>query len=290
MDKDNYIKSGIIHKIIASNIKNNINNFNNSYDMVLYIEDLIKQYTKKYNNSGIAFPVGICINDICAHHSPNNITSQIIKDDDLIKIDYGVHIDGYITDGAFSYCHSGKYNELIEISKNATNIGIKYSGIESVLSDIGYYIQEYIESKEILINDKSYQVKSIYDLCGHQIDRYNIHSGKAVPNIYIPYFERMKQNEVYAIETFPTLGNGEIINDNNICNHFMLLQNDINNSNINEIYKDRNKLPFCDRWYNFKIPYNENIKKYPLIKTKDKTIVAQYEKSIYIDENVKILN
>ena len=290
-------KSGIIHKIVQQNLKAELKNFNSALEIVLFIENQILNLTKfdKFNplQSGIAFPVGISINDIAAHFTPDKNNNPKINNDDIIKIDFGVHINGYITDGAISYCPSGKYNELIKISENATNIGIKHSGPDAVLGDIGGYIQEYIESKEIVIDNKLHQIKSVYELTGHNIAPYIIHKDKAVPNIKIPYYERMLEDEVYAIETFPTTGSGHIKSLNE-CSHFMIESKNVTNftdDKVKQIFDIRKTLAFCPRWFDFEIPECQTITKYPILKTIDKGLVAQYEKTIYIKNNcIEILN
>ena len=63
------------------------------------------------------------------------------------------------------------------------------------------------------------------------------------------------------------------------------------NSKIKEIYNNRSTLAFCPRWFDFEIPDSSFITKYPVLKTTDGGIVAQYEKTIYIKErNIDILN
>ena len=291
--ENNYKKSGIIHKLIRKEIEQHLYVGISSLEIVKLIENDINKFTK-FNESeplksGIAFPVGISINEIAAHFTPSINKNPNINSDDLIKIDFGVHINGCITDGAFSWCPSGKYNDLIDISVNATNIGIKNSGPDACLGDIGFFIQEYIESKELEYDNKLYNIKSIYDLCGHKIKPYIIHSDKAVPNIKIPYFKRMVEDEVYAIETFPTLGSGEIETLSE-CNHFMINKYSKNFDNKSKmIYNIRKTLAFCPRWFDFNIPDNKYISKYPILKSDG--IVAQTEKTIYIqDKGVYILN
>lgn len=289
---NDFKKSGIIHKIIQTKIKENYDNFKTALDIVNFIEDNIKILTKYDNNNplkaGIAFPVGISINDVAAHFTPSSNNNPILNKDDIIKIDFGVHINGCITDGAFSWCPSGKYNELIDISTGATNLAIKNSGPDVILGDIGEIIQEYIESKEIIIDNKNYKIKSIYDLCGHNIAPYVIHVNKAVPNIKINYNERMLEGEIFAIETFPTTGDG-IIYESEECNHYMIesknVKNFYNDKYLSKIFQDRSTLAFCPRWFNFKIQDSNYITKYPVLRTKDKSIVAQYEKTIYIKDN-----
>ena len=285
-------KAGIIHKIIQKKVKDNFNNFKTALDISEFIEYNIKCLTKYDSNNplkaGIAFPTGICINDVAAHFTPSIENNPIIKNDDLIKIDFGVHINGCISDGAFSICKSGKYNDLINISVGATELAIKNSGVDVILGDLGGIIQEYIESKEIEIDGKVINIKSIYDLSGHNIAPYIIHLNKAVPNIKINYNERMNEGEIFAIETFPTTGNGIIINDI-ICNHYMIeykYKNKINNilkknKKIREIYNNRSTLAFCPRWFNFNIPESSFITKYPVLKTIDSGIVPCMKKLFY---------
>lgn len=111
-----------------------------------------------------------------------------------------------------------------------------------------------------------------------------------MPNIGLPYFERMLEDEVYAIEIFPTTGNGSIYNDEE-CNYYMIEKNFIKSTQIDGIYDERTTLPFCPRWFDFEIPENKYITKYPVIKTQDNGIVAQYEKTIYIKSNgIDIIN
>lgn len=287
-------KSGIIHKIVNNKIKEKLYDGISALELTEYIESQIKTYSKYDKNNplkaGIGFPVGISINDVAAHFTPSLENNPIISGDDVVKIDYGVHINGCISDGAFSWCPSNKYNELINISKEATEVGIKNSGPDAILGSIGKEIQEVIESCEIEIDNKVLQISSIRDLCGHQIKPYIIHAGKAVPNIGLPYFERMLEDEIYAIETFPTTGNGSTYNDDE-CNHFMIENNFLKAKQIEGIYDERTTLPFCPRWFNFKIPNNKYITKYPVIKTSDKGIVAQYEKTIFIKNNgIEVIN
>tara|TARA_B110000971_G_C19913060_1_gene455472 strand:+ start:92 stop:973 length:882 start_codon:yes stop_codon:yes gene_type:complete len=291
---NNYKKSGIIHKIINQKIQNFLYDGISSLEIVEFIENEIKTLTKfNYEQplkAGIGFPVGISINDVAAHFTPNKDNNPIISKDDIVKIDWGVHINGCISDGAFSWCPSGKYNELIAISKEATETGIKHAGPDAILGEIGREIQEVIESKEININGKLVGIKSIYDLSGHKIEPYRIHAGKAVPNIYIPYFERMIENEVYAIETFPTTGCGKVFNDKE-CNHFMIEHKQKFNKTTKKIFDVRGTLAFCPRWFDFDIPDNKYIKKYPVIRTTDGGVVAQYEKTVYVKDNgVYVIN
>merc|ERR1712107_133453 len=103
--------------------------------------------------------------------------------DDVVKMDFGTHIKGRIIDCAWTLTFNDKYDPLVKGVQEATETGIKHAGIDARLCDVGAAIQEVMESNEIELEGKTYQVKSIRNLNGHSISPYQIHSGKTVPII-----------------------------------------------------------------------------------------------------------
>ena len=184
---NDFKKAGIIHKLINNKIKNNLKAEMSALEITEIIENEIKILTKfdekQPLKAGIGFPVGISINDVAAHFTPCSKHNPVIQENDVVKIDYGVHINGCISDGAFSWCPSGKYDELIKISEEATLTGIKHSGPDAILGQIGGEIQEIIENSEIEIDNNVLPIKSIGNLTGHKIKPFVIHAGKMVPNM-----------------------------------------------------------------------------------------------------------
>ena len=102
-----------------------------------------------------------------------------------MKVDIGVHVNGRICDSAFTmtFNEDGKYDTIMQAVKEATYTGIKELGIDVRLNDIGAAIQEVMESYEMEENGKTYPIKCIKNLNGHNIDDFVIHSGKSVPII-----------------------------------------------------------------------------------------------------------
>lgn len=98
--------------------------------------------------AGIAFPTGASLNHIAAHYTPNLGDETVLKYDDVMKIDYGSHIRGIMTDCAFTVAFNPEYDNLLMACKDATNTGIKAAGIDVRLTDIGEQIQEVMESYE----------------------------------------------------------------------------------------------------------------------------------------------
>jgi methionine aminopeptidase len=60
----------------------------------MMIEELAKVHNKKRTEKGIAFPTCLSVNEVAGHHSP--LDSVLLKEGDMVKIDLGVHIDGYV--------------------------------------------------------------------------------------------------------------------------------------------------------------------------------------------------
>jgi methionyl aminopeptidase len=113
-----------------------------------------------------------------------------------------------------------KYDPLVEAVRDATNMGIKEAGIDVRLGDIGAAIQEVMESYEVELDGKTYQVKPIRNLNGHSIGPYQIHSGKTVPIVKGGDQTKMEEGEYYAIETFGSTGRGYVYEDIE-CSHYM---------------------------------------------------------------------
>lgn len=145
--------------------------------------------------AGIAFPTGASLNHVAAHYTPNLGDETVLQYNDVMKIDYGSHINGLMTDCAFTVAFNPQFDGLLMACKEATNTGIKAAGIDVRLTDIGEQIQETMESYEITIGNKTYPVKCIRNLCGHSIQRWRIHAGKSVPIVKNGDNTKMEEGE-----------------------------------------------------------------------------------------------
>ncbi|XP_011306767.1 methionine aminopeptidase 2 [Fopius arisanus] len=205
--------------------------------------------------AGLAFPTGCSRNHCAAHYTPNAGDTTVLNYDDITKIDFGTHINGRIIDCAFTLAFNPKFDKLIEAVRDATNTGIKAAGIDVQLCDVGAAVQEVMESYEVEIDGKTYQVKSIRNLNGHSILPYRIHAGKTVPIVRGGEATRMEENEFYAIETFGSTGRG-VVHDDSDCSHYMKsfdagfvpLRLQSSKSLLNTINKNFSTLAFCKRW------------------------------------------
>ena len=249
----------------------------------------IESYIEKLGGKP-AFPVNIGINYVAAHYTPLYNDPLIIPDQGVVKIDLGVHVDGYIADTAISIALSPAYEGLVEAARIALENALKviHPGIRAV--EIGRVIETSI---------KSYGFNPIKNLSGHGIDRYIIHSGVIIPN-YGDILARHRLIEgVYAIEPFATNGSG-FVRELDITTIYALkqartkLKNNISKL-YEKIYKDRLTLPFTLRWYVTSVEeyhiylellrYLEKEKllvKYPVLVEKTNGYVSQFEHTIII--------
>lgn len=145
-----------------------------------------------------AFPVNISINDIAAHWHPPINDKTMIKKNDYVKVDVGVHVDGYIGDTASTVRIAGK-DKLIECSEKMLEKALTMFKPGTTIGDIGEAIENIA---------KEYGFNPIRNLTGHSLNRYDLHAGMTIPNIKNDSKYQLREDEVYAVEPFCTEGNG----------------------------------------------------------------------------------
>ena len=146
--------------------------------------DIAEQIESKIIELGgeLAFPTNLSINEIAAHYTPSHDDETIAHG--LLKIDFGVHIDGFISDTAFSIDlkNSEENKKLIETAEQCLKSAIKAVEENNSLGKIGSSIQETAEQAGF---------SPVQNLSGHEIAQYNLHAGITIPN-YDNKKERVK--------------------------------------------------------------------------------------------------
>jgi methionyl aminopeptidase len=205
--------------------------------------------------AGKAFPTGASLNHVAAHWTPNIGDETVLQYDDIMKIDYGTHIRGIMTDCAFSVSFNPEYDELLKAVKAATETGIKAAGIDARLGEIGAEIQETMESYEVTIKGKTYPVKPCRNLSGHSMEPYIIHAGKSVHIVKTANTPKMEEGEQYAVETFGSTGEGYVRGEGE-CSHYMRVPDapkvPLRNPNARKLFsiicKEFGTLAFARKW------------------------------------------
>ena len=263
---------------------------------VSYLEVADKVEEKIKNLGGeISFPVNISVNEIAAHYTPYHNDNSKFKKGDVVKIDVGTHIDGYIADTAMTVeVETNEHEEMIKASEEGLEKAINTIRAGIDLSEIGTTVENKI---------KSYGFKPIDNLTGHSLKRYILHAGLSVPSVESMYcIEKPKVDDVIAIEPFATNGEGHVVagNGSNIylCkeNLNLKLVRDHNAKSLFIKIKNNYKtLPFAQRWvykdFNTnemmfrKLTFFRVLKHYPQLIEKKKGIVTQREHTVIIKED-----
>jgi methionyl aminopeptidase len=150
---------------------------------------------------GVAFPTNISINEVAAHYSSPENDDTVIKEGDVVKLDIGVHIDGYIADTALTICFNPELEKLVEASREALDKALELVKPKINSKDLGKIIEDTI---------RGYGYRPIRDLSGHQLDEFVLHGPKTLPNIAVPHGVALEEGEAYALETFASTGSGSV--------------------------------------------------------------------------------
>ncbi|KAF3903806.1 hypothetical protein AA313_de0203896 [Arthrobotrys entomopaga] len=219
----------------------------------------VRQHAKKIIKPGMALTdIANKIEDSVRALSEHDGLAEgdVVGEQDVMKVDFGVHINGHIVDSAFTVAFDPTYDNLLAAVKDATNTGVKEAGIDVRVCDIGAAIQEVMESYEVEIGGVTHPVKAIRNLNGHSINPYQIHGGKSVPIVKGGDQTKMEEGEVFAIETFGSTGRGFVHEDLEVSHYAKRIDADRGTtprlpsakSILNVINKNFGTLPFCRRY------------------------------------------
>lgn len=287
---DNYVKAGKI----ASQVREYARTQDHTGRSLSEICNDIEQEIFKKGGEP-AFPVNVSLNDIAAHYTAVPNDPLIVKNTDVLKIDVGVHIDGYIADTAVTVSYDTKYQNLIDIAERALDEAIGISRSNTRVSDIGRIIEKTITK---------YGCKPIQNLSGHSLERYTIHAGKSIPNIWtIGHSFNLSVNNVYAIEPFVTTNDGQgVVYEGKIKNIFGIgsrkrTKEQKTDDFLEYLWNKFKTLPFALRWivdeYEEKeavslleiLVKKKNVHAYPILVEGANRIVVQAEHTIIPQES-----
>lgn len=189
-----------------------------------------------------AFPINISINEAAAHYTPKTGDEKVFGEKDLVKVDVGVHSNGFINDSAFSIDLSGERVKLVEASERALENALSVMRAGKNVRDVGAEIQKTIEG---------YGFKPVENLCGHALDAFTIHAGVEIPNVPRGNYV-LEEGDVFAVEPFATTGAGRV-EEGGVCEIFSV----VNSKNVRLpqsrkllklVLDDCSTLPFAKRW------------------------------------------
>lgn len=167
---------------------------------VIDILDAVEAYIQK-NGGFPAFPAQISLNSIAAHSCSDMDDKTSISASDVVKLDVGVHINGFIGDNALTVNLDNAHNDLVQASKKALLEASKLVRPDVAVGEIGGVIQQ-------TITDLGFS--PIRNLSGHGLGHFNIHTFPSMPNIALESSPVLEEGMTLAIEPFATNGQGAV--------------------------------------------------------------------------------
>ncbi|MHA1330158.1 MAG: type II methionyl aminopeptidase [Candidatus Hodarchaeales archaeon] len=247
---------------------------------------------------GFGFPTNVSINNVAAHFSSPFGDESVIPKEGVVKLDVGVHVNGYIADTAVTVVLSSEYNDLKKAAEEGYKAGIEIIQEGTLPSVVGKNIEETITS---------YGFRPIKELTGHQLGRFELHGEKRLPSISMPYDpseSALENGEAFALETFATNGSGSIHEVSGSKYIYMLLpkriplRNPVSRKIYSTIYSKYKSLPFAERWLTSYDNFNQSRVRftlrqllsgggavvYPTLADDKGSFVAQYENTFILTE------
>ena len=268
-------------------------------EMKLFVREnmLILQVCEKAENlirekgGKPAFPCNVSINEVAAHYTSPPNDERRIPEKTIVKVDIGAHVDGYVTDTAFTACFSQECKSMADAAEHALKTAIDNIHPEMTTSKIGGIIENDIKNRGF---------KPISNLTGHSVGRFLIHAGTSIPNVSQLSLTKIKAGEVYAIEPFVTLPDAAgRVEDGSETSIFRLvkaksMKNPYAKQLLKRIEDNFRTLPFAERWLKSTVPeekHREAFKEllvskalmgYPIFVEVSRKPVAQAEHTVLI--------
>ncbi len=289
MQVQDYINAGKIAAEVRENARRKYHVGSTLLEVCESIEKEIEQKGGK-----CAFPVNTSLNEIAAHYTAEPNDSVVVRETDLLKIDLGVQINGYIADTAVTVCYDPKYDYLVQAAESALREAISTIRVGTKSSDVGKIIENTVRQMGGI---------PIANLSGHSLEQFTIHAGKSVPNIWSIGSFSFQSTEAYACEPFVTTRDGlGFVREGRTRNIFSLAtrkrsKDDDVNKLSDFIWQRFNMLPFALRWFMpewdektvrsllDKLIQNKIVRSYPVLVEANNQRVAQAEHTFIPQEN-----
>jgi methionyl aminopeptidase len=255
--------------------------------LVVDVLDKIEEKIKELGGD-IAFPAQISLNETAAHFCPL-LGDETKFTDQLVKLDVGVHIDGYVADTAITIDLSGKYSELLKASQEALNKALEIIKPGLPIGEIGKIIHETITKDGF---------SPIKNLSGHGLGQFDVHTKPTIPNFDTGDERVLEEDMVFAVEPFATNGKGAVYESGEAGVFMLTDKRPARNQITREVLKEidtYNGLPFAKRWLQKKFGAKVGfafrelnqlgcLKAFPHLVDEGKGMVSQAEHSVIVKE------
>lgn len=235
--------------------------------------------------AGLAFPLNVSINEDAAHDTASIGDERFFAEGNVVKVDLGVHLEGYIADTAATV-DLGDHPLLLEASSSALSRAISQVRQGITVGELGRVIQEEIEQRGF---------RPVVNLTGHGLARFMIHTQPNVPNIQIQGGAVLEEGTVFAIEPFASTGMGQVSEKRRTEIYQQLAIKPVrlpSARHILEEVRSRQGMPFARRWLGgdrLDLPLSTlvrsgMIRAYPVLADIPGSLVSQHEHTLIVTE------
>ena len=193
---EKYRLAGKIAAEILNKVKEETKPGKKVLDLCLLADKLIEE-----SEAEPAFPINISINNQAAHYTAFIDDESVIPENSVVKLDLGVHVDGFIADHAVTISFNKEYDKMVKVSEDAVKMVIDLMRPNTGTKNVGALIEEFVK-------EKGYKV--VRNLTGHSLSRYDLHSEKILQTTGTGKDYKIEENDVFAVEIFVTDGTGEV--------------------------------------------------------------------------------
>ena len=245
-----------------------------------YAEDRIREL-----GGEPAFPVNISIDEEAAHATPEPGDDSTFGEE-MINLDIGVHVDGWLADTAVTVDLSG-HPELAEAPAEALDAALEVIEPGVHTGEIGAEIESVIDG---------YGYNPVVNLSGHGLGHWEQHTDPNVPNRAVESGVELEVGDTVAIEPFATDGGGKV-NEGSDEEIFSLereasVRNRDARQALEQIVEEFKTLPFARRWLDTRraemalrrLEQQGVVHGYPVLKEDDGFLVSQKEHTIIVTE------
>ncbi|GAB2295988.1 ERBB-3 BINDING PROTEIN 1 [Dionaea muscipula] len=164
---------------------------------------------KKKIERGVAFPTCISVNDTVCHFSPLGSDETVLEEGDVVKIDMGCHIDGFIALVAHTHVLqegpvTGRKADVIAAANTAAEVALRLVRPGRKNKDVTEAIQKVAAA---------YDCKIVEGVLSHQMKQFVIDGNKVILIVSSPEMRvddaEFEENEVYAVDIVVSTGEGK---------------------------------------------------------------------------------
>lgn len=231
-----------------------------------------------------AFPMNISIDEEAAHRTPA-IGDESTFGEELVNIDIGVHLDGWLADSAITVDLTGEYEALKAASEAALEAAIERVEPGVQTGTLGEAIEEAIDG---------YGYRPVINLSGHGLGHWTQHTTPSIPNRGIEETARLEPGDVIAIEPFATTGSGKVTEGSGAEIYSLESERTVRNRDarqlLDEIQERFRSLPFAVRWLDHRraemalrrLAAQDVVHGYPVLKDDPGSMVSQAEHTVIV--------